>query len=526
MKQSNIYITKIFCAALSGILLSLSFPLTGLYRLAWIALVPLVFSIRNLSFNDSFRLGIIAGLVHYLTLLYWLVGTMQTYGHLPLYLSLPIFFLLAAYLAIYMGLFAGILSWLSKKPATGLASFPFLWVSLEYIRSFLFSGFPWELTGYSQYKSLIMIQISDLTGVFGVSFLIAVFNMTTLVFLLWLTKKKWHGRTVSGKIAAAAMSALIISTGLTCCYGKQRLFSLNKTISSASSKKITIVQGNIDQGVKWDPQYQVSTIQKYINLSLQSRNTKPDLVVWPETAAPFYFLYDKKLSDIIKKGIKSFEAAFLIGAPAFSIKKNKTVEYFNSAYLVGPGGKVYGQYNKAHLVPFGEYIPLKKFLPFVGKMVEGIGDFVPGKKGVPIIWDDLKLGILICYEGIFPGLAGAVVNNGADLLINITNDAWYGRSSAPYQHFSMAVFRAVENRRSLIRSANTGISGFIDPTGRILEQTDLFQEAVLTHSLPVIHQKTIYTRFGDCFAIICMIITASLLLFVYRAKVRGDNVLG
>ena len=510
------YIIKIIYAIISGLLLTLSFPLPGIHWLAWIALVPLIFSTRKLSFNSSFRLGFIAGLTHYLTLLYWLVGTMQTYGSLPLYLSLPVLFLLAAYLALYMGLFLGILYRVSKKPVAAFVIAPMLWVTLEYIKSLLFSGFPWELAGYSQYKNLIMIQIADLTGVYGVSFLIVLFNMTALVVLLWLTKKKWHGQTISGKIAATALTVSALIAGLTFCYGKQRLIGVQKTISAAPVCKVAIVQGNIEQGIKWNSAYRVSSVQKYINLSSLVRSAKPDLIVWPETAAPFYFLYNKKLTSLLKNGIQNFESNFLIGAPSFIIKKNKTIDYFNSAYLLGPDGEVHGKYNKAHLVPFGEYVPMKKFLPFVGKMVEGIGDFVPGQKGTIIRQGKLGLGVLICYEIIFTDLAREMIRNNADLLVNITNDAWYGRSSAPYQHFSMAVFRAVENRRSLVRSANTGISGFIDPAGRIMEQTDIFKEAVITHSLPVMRQKTIYTRFGDWFAITCILMTTIL----FRLSIR------
>lgn len=439
---------------------------------------------------------------------------MRTYGGLPLYLSLPILFLLAAYLALYLGFFTGILSRTSKKPITAIVLAPVLWVTLEYIRSFLFSGFPWELTGYSQYKNLMIIQISDITGIYGVSFLIMVVNITVLFTLLWITKKKWHGETISGKIAATALIFSAITIGLTFCYGKQRLAAFKKTISNAPAHKISIVQGNIEQGVKWNPAYQISSIQKYIDLSSNASATKSDLIVWPETSVPFYFLYDKKLSNLVKIGIQNFESDFLIGAPSFIIKKNEKIDYLNSAYLLSPNGRVNGKYDKAHLVPFGEYIPFKKFLPFVGKIVKGIGDFAPGQKGAVIRQDGLGLGALICYEIIFPDLARAMAKNNALLLINITNDAWFGKSSAPYQHFSMAVFRAVENRRSLIRSANTGISGFIYPTGRIMKQTDIFQEAVFTKAMPIIDKKTIYTRYGDWFAITCIFIT-SILLWIY-----------
>jgi apolipoprotein N-acyltransferase len=215
---------------------------------------------------------------------------------------------------------------------------------------------------------------------------------------------------------------------------------------------------------------------------------------------------------MVKKGVHDTGADFIIGSPSFGLGKN-AVEYYNSAYLVGPEGNVYGKYDKAHLVPFGEYVPFKKWLPFLGKMVEGVGDFRPGKKGQTIKWGDYRLGLQICYEIIFPDLARAMTKNNASLLVNITNDAWYGESSAPYQHFSMTILRAVENRRSIIRSANTGISGFIDPSGRVIASTKLFSDAVITRTVPILEETTFYSRFGDLFAMACLGLT---LVAVFR----------
>ncbi len=183
-----------------------------------------------------------------------------------------------------------------------------------------------------------------------------------------------------------------------------------------------------------------------------------------------------------------------------------------------PDGTVSGKYDKTHLVPFGEYVPIKRWLPFIGKMVEGVGDFKPGKIGHTIKWGTYRLGVQICYEIIFPNLARAMVKNNAALIVNITNDAWYGRSSAPYQHFSMAVFRAVENRRSLVRAANTGISGFIDPAGRIKGKTQLFQEDVMARSMPIITLKSFYTRFGDVFAVMCLISALCILMLNFAKR--------
>jgi len=207
---------------------------------------------------------------------------------------------------------------------------------------------------------------------------------------------------------------------------------------------------------------------------------------------------------MVMQGVQAANAHFLIGAPSFQLV-GKEADYFNSAYLIGPGGEVLGKYDKAHLVPYGEYTPFKEYLPFLGKIVEHVGDFKPGVKGQTLDMQGRKLGIQICYEIIFPALGRAMVQNGADLLITITNDAWYGTTAGPYQHFSLAILRAVENRRSLARAANTGISGFIDPAGRVLDPTPLMQEAAVVRELPLMDTVAIYTRVGDIFATACLI---------------------
>ena len=237
----------------------------------------------------------------------------------------------------------------------------------------------------------------------------------------------------------------------------------------------------------------------------------PDLIVWPESATPFYFLYDIEPTELVFGGIQRAATDYLIGSPSF-LQSNGRVKYFNSAYLIRPSTKHMSKYDKTHLVPFGEYVPFKKWLPFLGKMVAQVGDFKAGQEGKTLLWKTDHLGVQICYEIIFPGLSRAMVKNNASLLINITNDAWFGKTSGPYQHFSMTVFRAVENRRTLIRSANTGISGFIDPAGRVMASTPLLEDAALVRSVPLIKTKTIYTRIGDLFAKGCFVLAAVLVL--------------
>ncbi len=515
---------KIFLAASSGFLLTLSFPKAGISWLAWFALVPLLVALRNLSAKNGFILGLCAGLVHFITLVYWLAYTMTTYGNLPFYVSVPVLLLFSAYLAIYPAIFSMALPCLCPRPVFLVFMPPVVWVALEYIRSFLFTGFPWELVGYTQFKVLNIIQISDIAGVYGVSFCILFANASIFLAYLYLTQKDWQKTSVRLKLAAGAMALFAVILGLVWFYGDHRIRSIQERMVNSPSQKITVVQGNIDQAQKWDPAYQRSSTLKYIDLSRTAIKQGSDLVVWPETATPFYFMHNAQLSELVLKGIHETGVDVLFGSPSLDFKNN-TVEYYNSAYLVGPGGNIRGKYDKAHLVPFGEYIPFKKWLPFLGKMVENVGDFRPGEKGHTLHWKNYNIGIQICYEMIFPSLSRYMAKNEAALLVNITNDAWYGRTSAPYQHFSMAVLRAVENKRSLIRAANTGISGFIDPTGRIIAATPLFKDVVMTRTVPLLREMTVYARFGDVFAMACLAIllisTASTCLSRRSRKYSG-----
>jgi apolipoprotein N-acyltransferase len=212
----------------------------------------------------------------------------------------------------------------------------------------------------------------------------------------------------------------------------------------------------------------------------------------------------------------------LTGAPLYSASSGEDeaerIEYFNGALLIGPGGQQGGQYAKQHLVPFGEYVPLRRYLPFLEPLVVSIGDFTAGTSQAPLSLGAMQLGVLICYESIFPDIARQTVAQGANLLVNLTNDAWYGRSSAPYQSMAMAVFRAVETKRTLIRAANTGISGAVDPLGRIIGETAIFTEAALIVKAPMLTEATVFSRQGHHFGAACALLIP--LLLVFRARQR------
>ncbi len=487
----------------SGLLLTGAFPDWGFSYLAWIALVPLLICLGDLSPVNGFKAGFLTGMTHYLTLMYWLAYTMNTYGGMPWYLSGLILFLLAAYLACYVAFFAMIMIRVGRGSSWGLLAAPFLWVALEYIRAFLFSGFPWELLGYTQFDLLPLIQISDITGIYGVSFLIILANVVICRLVLYCKTRPWQNVAVGKGAIALQVLVLCLVVGSLWGYGIWRMHAVDWSMTRVPSARIAVVQGNIDQTLKWDRAFQTETTRKYVRLSLETRSERPDLVVWPETATPFYFLYHSRLTEIVEEGVRGTGCAFLIGSPSFSRKKDR-IEYYNSAYLIYPDKNPGARYDKVHLVPFGEYVPLKKWLPFAGKIVDHVGDFKPGPKGVTLNWQDYRLGVQICYEMIFPNLARAAVKNGANVLFNLTNDAWYGRTGAPYQHFSMAVLRAVENHRWVVRAANTGISGFIDPVGRVTATTPLFKDAVVTQAVSFGSNISFYTRWGDLFAQVCL----------------------
>ena len=504
-------------AATSGLLLTLAFPKTGHPAFALFAVVPLLMALRGSSFPEAFRLGFTTGVVHFVSLVYWAAYTMKIYGHLPLYLCIPLLILLSAYLAIFPALFAGLVT-LIRKPSLLPVFIPALWTASEYLRASLFTGFPWELLGYSQYRNLYFIQIADLTGVYGISFGLILINTALWLAYSAFRRYRWQTRLISVKVVAGAIIATMAVSGFAWAYGCWRIAAVDRETGRTLQKKIAVVQGNIDQQKKWGRKFQKSTLLKYNALSSRASRDKPDLIVWPETATPFFIGHNRPLTDLLGQGIQQTRTGYLIGTPTV-VKHERRTAYHNSAVLIDEQARIINSYDKVHLVPFGEYVPFKKWLPFLGKMVAQVGDFLPGEEGKALRWQDMNLGIQICYEIIFPGLSRAMVQNGADILINITNDAWFGETGAPHQHFSMAVFRAIENRRALARAANTGISGFIDPVGRIIKRSELNTATTLTQALPIMTVTTFYTATGDLFALGCLIVT----LFISGRALLGRN---
>ncbi|VVS92272.1 apolipoprotein N-acyltransferase [Desulfoluna spongiiphila] len=494
--------TDLFWACAGAFLLTFAFPRPALGLLAWVGLVPLIVISLTSAPIRAFRVGYLTGVLHFLALLRWVIGTIHQYGGVPWIAGVAALLLLCLYLGAYLGVFAWGLSRWRRGGFFSLLFAPVLWVALEYLRTMALTGFPWGLLGYTQQNSLALIQVVDVTGVYGLSFLVVLVNTALALCVVPLADREsgrcgWGAPVLGMAVAAACVGAAFV-------YGTHRMAQVDEAQGRATTLKVGVVQGNIDQAVKWDGAYQFATLETYRRLSAEALKQKPDLVVWPETATPFYYLnpVDGVLTREVNRGLAQGDADWILGAPAAE-RAGQGWRYFNRAYAVTSEGAVIGSYDKVHLVPFGEYIPFQDLLFFVKRLVASAGNFSAGTKGDTIKGWDWQVGVQICFESIFPELSVASVRSGAGLLVNLTNDAWFGRSGAPFQHFQMARFRAVETRRALARSANTGISGFVDPVGRVTGATQLYEEAWRVASLPVMSLTSLYVRFGDLFAWVC-----------------------
>lgn len=477
-------VRNLLLAALAGGLLVLAFPKADLGFVGFIALVPLLIAVRGTGWRKAARLGFVAGMVFFTGSLYWVIPTVVRYGGLPWVAASGILVLLAGYLAVYFAGFAAGVAVLRQRGAVFVLSTAGLWVTFELLRSHVFTGFPWNLLGHSQYRNLPLIQIAAVTGVYGVSFVVAGVNAAIADALA--AHRGW-----GMKAAPLATAGLLV-------VGAVASGSMDNPQIASPTIRVALLQGNISQDVKWDSAFQDDTMRVYRDLTLAQRGFLPDLVVWPETAVPFLLRHDPRRSEV--EGLADeVGAPLLVGAPDWD-GKLFSPRYAVSAFLLTPQNGISGKYDKIHLVPFGEYVPLKRVLSFVNKLAQGsIGDFSPGNEFTVFSIPAGRFGVSISYEIYFPSEVRRFIQNGAEFLINITNDAWYGRSAAPYQHVAMAVFRAVENRRYLVRGANTGISAIVAPDGRIVSTSGLFERTALRATIAANAALTPYARYGDVF---------------------------
>ncbi|MCA9400274.1 MAG: apolipoprotein N-acyltransferase [Candidatus Omnitrophica bacterium] len=504
-------VKKLSLTILSAFLLILSFPKFELSFFIWFALVPLFFVIDGVRLgagpvtdgtcpqsvrSRGFGYAYLCGFVFFLGTLYW-IGFVTTFGML----------MLVAYLSLYFALFGLGCSFARKMSSfQKLIFLPSLWTVLEYTRAHLLSGFSWASLSLSQYQNTTLIQMADVTGMFGVSFLIVFTNVS-----IWLI-------TIRDRPLKRGLSLIFV---FFCVMAYGRFHPFNRL--PPERVKVAVIQGNIAQEEKWDPMLWPHNIEQHFRLTREAALENPDVIIWPETSLPGYFEADDPHKIALQKLVDDIQIPVLVGSILFDEGR-----YYNAAVLVSPQAAGEQIYRKRHLVPFGEYVPFRKYFPYLADMIP-IEDFNAGqtfdiltlpRKDHTI----LKLSVMICFEDAVLYMPERFVSNGANVLVNITNDAWFHDTKAPFLHLQSSVFRAVEHRRSIVRAANTGVSCFINPHGTITGcvQNEAGKKTYVSGyrvaEVALIDRKSFYSVFKDVFVYMCFVMVLWVYLYHFRNK--------
>lgn len=499
---------------LSGVLLVFPFPRYDVSWLVWVGLVPLFFAISGRNPKFGFFMSYACGIVFYSGVFSWAFDIPGYRVHHQA--------ILAICFGAYFAIFGLVFNSISRRWAltTAYLTAPFVWVCVEYLKcNLFFLALPWPLLAHSQYQHPLIIQFASITGAYGVSFLIVLVNSALAVILLPLVCRQKNNdfaqnQFISNTGRNAVIGFVAFLTAFALFYGDAAL----KKPLSEKSIKLSVLQGNIDQEKKRNPRKHAGFImQQYVELTQQVSKDRPDLIVWPEAATPGLVLKHLGLRRQLRSLIHDVGTYFLVGSSEFpkfdkALKKHRKTG--NTALFFSPEGKVLAQHLKIRLLPFGEYIPYEHTFPWPKFIVPNQNQNweIPGREYTLFELDAARFGVIICWENAFPGLFRQFVKDGANLMINITNEGWFGESAAPYQFLAMCVFRAVENRVSIARAANTGISCFIDPYGRVTDRVwsnnkDIYVSGYLTREIKLSEEKTFYTMYGDVFAYLSILIT-------------------
>lgn len=483
------YLNIIFCI-ITGLLAAFSFPKIDLFFLAWVAFIPLIYTIMRASPKVSFFYGLLSGFVFNAVGLYWLIIMLEfnTGSYIQSFIAA---FALWLYLALYWGIWGWLISKAKKYliyPWTMILFAACTWVILEYIRTYFLTGFPWMLIGYSQYKFTEIIQIAEFAGIYGVSFLIILCNM---LLYYWLIRsdgsKKYFYIAISIIVFFAVFGAFRLD--------KFKFFG-DKEFS------VSVVQPNIDQYKKWDQDYKDDILYELERYAKEISEYSTDLVVWPETVIPDFLPFDSQSYGTAGRIAQISGGMNIMGAPY----TDGTGRLFNTVLFFEKDSNYKGLYKKQHLVPFGEFVPFRKQLGKFFGILNEMGDFEKGKAIRVFSNKNIFVGSIICSENFFPHISRKLCLKGAKVLTNHTNDAWFFDTAAPYQHFIMNVFRAVENRKAVLVSANSGISGIIEASGRICSTTTIDSGTVLTGTFLQNDYMSFYTKYGDVFIKACIIV--------------------
>jgi apolipoprotein N-acyltransferase len=519
----------ILFAIFSALLLVFSFPQLNIAFFAWFGLVPLFLAIEGKSLKYSFLLSSICGYLFFAGIFHWILEVPK--------FTLLHHSILGLYLGSYVGLFGVVFTLLCRRRGFVYALFaaPFVWVAVEYVRSNLsFMALPWGLLSDTQYENPLMIQIASVTGAEGVTFLIVAVNcaLAAIVHPLFWHLKRQQAGDYKALSTRARTVLLILAAGLaaaTAVFGHMTIS--NAHTASPQGIKVAVVQGNIEIGKKWDPRGAESIVQTYVELSERAAEEEPVLIVWPESATPRDISRDMKLYRTVVDIVAGRGTYLLLGSSEqqkFRAPVPKKRKHKNSAFLIDPKlGMSKGQrYDKIRLLPFGEYLPYKETIPWHIIHIPDVDDYIPGNRFTVFRLPACQFGVTICWENIFPDLVRQFVKRGAQFIVNITNEAWFGNTAAPYQFVSMSVFRAVENRVFVIRCANTGVSCFIDPWGRITSRVkddngkDIFVSGVASEQIFPLQSQTFYTEYGDWLAKLSCVCSIGLLLVAFLRRAR------
>lgn len=467
-------------------------------------------ALAGTTLRRAFTLGLVTGAVYFTGTLYWITRVMATYGGLAPWVAVLVNAALIAYLALFPAIFALVVRRIviaHGPPA--LMEAPLVWVATELGRTHIFTGFPWVLLGYSQTTVLPIAQFASLFGVYGVSMLVASVSAALATFA---TRPACPGRY---KRARPLVLVLAIVIGVA-VWGSRRA-AVGEWTHTGEPIRVGLIQGNIDQNEKIQAARASAIFQDYVRLTHQAIGDGAEFIIWPESSTPFLFEDDVLAAAQVRDLARQARVPILFGSDQVVRGANGApATSYNSAFLVRPDGTTGGVYRKVHLVPFGEYVPAKKVLFFAAPLVEAVSDFSPGEEAVLLPVGHHLVSTAICYEVVYPDLVRRFVAGGSEMLTTITNDAWFGPTSAPYQHFEQASMRAIEEGRYLVRSANTGISGIVDPYGRVVQRTGIFQPAVVVGEARFLRTSTFYARHGDVLAYASVLATAALLVVARR----------
>jgi apolipoprotein N-acyltransferase len=500
-------------AALSGALLALSFPRYGHPAFGWIALIPLLVAVSGWIRRPgstpgvrpwhAFKLGLLAGTISFIGTVYWTATVVQQFGGLAPPVAVVAMLLLATYLGLFPALASVVIARVvARGGAAGLLLAAAPWVATEFFRGHLFGGFPWVPLGNTQVGVLPIAQLASVLGVYGLSALVAFINSVIAYSLIV------PGRARLKVIAVGALVVFGVGGWGAWRIGEGSLARAGQTI------RIGLVQGNIAQEDKWNPAEARRIFTTHIAMTREAARQGAKYVLWPESSTPFMFEEDEGGATMVRDLARELNITILFGSD--QIERGRQPRLYNSAFQVMPDGRTAAVYRKIHLVPFGEYIPLKQWLFFVSPLVESLAEFAPGTSMVMLPVGSHLASTAICYEVVYPSLVRQAVEGGSELLTTITNDGWYGHSSAPFQHFAMAAMRSIEQGRYLARAANTGISGIVDPYGRVLAESQIFEQVTLVRDVQFLTSRTVYSVMGDAIAYAAIALTASALLVLRR----------